>query len=59
MDKALELWKRLFEWWLDDPYKYEGGEYRECSFCGEFEPFSHKPNCIWIDAKKLVEENIE
>ena len=51
MDKALELWKRLFEF-VDDPYVdwY-------CFFCGRPEGMFHQPNCIWIEAKKLVEEN--
>ena len=54
MDKALELWKRLFEW-TDDPY--EGDEYGKqwCFFCGEDYP-THIIDCIWIEAKKLVEE---
>ena len=54
--KALELWKRLFEW-TDSPYEeWEDGSFL-CFFCGTEESMPHAPDCIWIEAKKLVEEN--
>ena len=55
MDKALELWKRLFEY-TSNPYEKVDGE-EWCFFCTATKGYSHEPGCIWIEAKKLVEEN--
>jgi len=58
MDKALELWKRLFEW-TEQPFVYidYGDTYRKCFFCDADDVgIGHEDDCIWIEAKKLVEE---
>lgn len=53
--KALELWKRLFEW-KNSPYEYDNDAfYQECFFCGNNDNELHTPDCIWIEAKKLIE----
>ena len=61
MDKALELWKRLFERttspWIESNAFDIDAEY--CFFCSEWRDEGHAPDCIWIEAKKLVEENKE
>jgi hypothetical protein len=53
MDKALELWKRVFRE-CGSPYTFPLQD-RVCFFCGGID-FRHKLGCIWIEAKKLVEE---
>ena len=61
MDKALELWKRLFEWTGTDPSEIDwiSGD-KICFFCGMVKDKQpHASDCIWIEAKKLVEENKE
>jgi len=56
MDKALELWKRVFRE-CGSPYTFPLQD-RVCFFCGGID-FRHKLGCIWIEAKKLVEENVK
>lgn len=54
MDKGLELWKQWFDWdgepWTSDDYGRT-----DCFFCGESYP-SHSEDCVWVHAKKLLEE---
>ncbi len=56
MDKALELWKRLFEWTKDYPYYTEIDGSVICYFCGAPPQVDHFSSCFWIEAKKLIEE---
>jgi hypothetical protein len=59
-EKALELWKQFFEG-NNDPWTYDDfGIY--CFFCGKKQHWSndhHTSDCIWAEAKKLVEEEHE
>jgi hypothetical protein len=57
-NKALELWKRLFEK-VKNPYeRWSLGDWR-CIFCQSEKREPHASDCIWIEAKKLVEESKE
>ena len=57
MNRALQLWLRWFE--QDGaPYIKDGedmGYDDYCFFCGENEP-EHEPDCIYLEAEKLVQE---
>ena len=60
--KALELWKRTIvneTPWVGDGMgdELDPGD-MDCFFCGNYYP-NHADYCIWIEAKKLVEESKE
>lgn len=60
---ALDLWKELFEQLEDMPYfsyHFYGDTMYKCFFCEVAESYpgdiKHDPDCIYIRARKLVEE---
>jgi hypothetical protein len=60
MDEALKLWR---EWFKDDGNPIVAGECGgdlSCFFCGGWQvavksPCEHKPDCIYVRAKALIE----
>jgi len=68
-ERALNLWKRFFAE-IDYPYEDQvisGWYEKSCFFCGEIkttgaqgvDTTSHKKDCIYTEAKKLVEEELK
>ncbi len=56
LKKSFQLWKEVSEW-ENDLFIYNYERVRECFFCGEYQSSkpNHRENCIWVQAKKLVE----
>lgn len=54
-DRALSLWKEWFDYngipWERDADNWDSS----CFFCGKGHP-EHEGNCVFIRAKKLIEE---
>jgi hypothetical protein len=60
-ETALNLWRRWFEWSGEPVYYRDGVWPGECYFCGEEEKIGqkgikHSDSCVWVLAKKLIEE---